>query len=155
MEEEYTLCGISIDYCRQNRAEIPTRHERYVEGRYQTRTRGTGYSLLRLLQKSFSSPVRLSVNLAIALFILLSCNCIVFAGLIRLTMFVQAPALLVQQKSENSEEGSDEEGTGDVLQVYCSFAFWPFIFYSRVYFLLLLCEALSEATDYRNTRVEQ
>lgn len=43
-------------------------------------------------------------------------------------MFVQAPALLVQQKSENSEEGSDEEGTGDVLQVYCSFAFWPFYF---------------------------
>lgn len=67
-------------------------------------------------------------------------------------MFVQAPALLVQQKSENSEEGSDEEGTGDVLQVYCSFAFWPFIFYSHVYFLLLLSEALSEATDYRNTR---
>lgn len=43
-------------------------------------------------------------------------------------MFVQAPALLVQQKSENSEEGSDEEGTGDVLQVYSSFAFWPFYF---------------------------
>lgn len=32
-------------------------------------------------------------------------------------MFVQAPALLIQQRSENSEEASDEEGTGDVLQV--------------------------------------
>ncbi|KAK1128262.1 hypothetical protein K0M31_002732 [Melipona bicolor] len=28
----------------------------------------------------------------------------------------QTPALLIPQKSENSEEGSDEEGTGDVLQ---------------------------------------
>ncbi|CAD1470081.1 unnamed protein product, partial [Heterotrigona itama] len=37
---------ISIDYRRENRAEIPTRHERYVEGRYQTRTRGTGCSFL-------------------------------------------------------------------------------------------------------------
>lgn len=152
MEEEYTLCGNSIDYCRQNRAEIPTRHERYVEGRYQTRTRGTGYSPLTPLRKSFSSPVQLSVNLAIALSILLSCNCIAFTGLTRSTMFVQAPALLVQQKSENSEEGSDEEGTGDVLQVYCSFAFWPSIFYSHVYFLSLLSEALNEVTDYRSIR---
>lgn len=38
-------------------------------------------------------------------------------------MFVQAPALMVQQRSENSEEDSEEEGTGDVLQVDRSFAF--------------------------------
>ena len=49
-------------------------------------------------------------------------------------MFVQAPALLIQQKSENSEEGSDEEGTGDVLQVDRSFTSSLLIYYIVVIF---------------------
>lgn len=44
-KEEYTRCGINIDYWWQNRAEIPTRHERCIERWCQTRIRGTGYSL--------------------------------------------------------------------------------------------------------------
>lgn len=64
--------------------------------------------------------VRLSRNYISFFFSLFLSLCL---GSICSIMFVQAPALMVQQRSENSEEDSEEEGTGDVLQVDRSFAF--------------------------------
>lgn len=119
-KEEYTRCGISIDYT--GSAEIPTRHERCIEKRYQTRIRGTGIRLL--LTNHFDSTFQSLVKLVVVLSVRLSRNYISLSlGSIRSIMFVQAPALMVQQRSENSEEDSEEEGTGDVLQVDRSFAF--------------------------------
>lgn len=112
----------------QNRAEIPTRHERCIERWCQTRIRGTGYSITAY--KSFRIDVPIVGKNVSVLLVHLSRNYISFSfslsfclGSICSIMFVQAPALMVQQRSENSEEDSEEEGTGDVLQVDRSFAF--------------------------------
>lgn len=52
-------------------------------------------------------------------------------------MFVQGPALMIQQRSDNSEEDSDEEGSGDVLQVNFYLASYSFVFQSLSFFFEL------------------
>lgn len=111
----------------QNRAEIPTRHERCIERWCQTRIRGTGYSITAYKSFRIDVPIVGKTSLCYSF---VSRNYISFSfflslclGSICSIMFVQAPALMVQQRSENSEEDSEEEGTGDVLQVDRSFAF--------------------------------